>query len=162
MAKARVTCRCATCGKEFTSEKICRNRTEADSYEAWASEHIDECPECRRIRIASEARERAELIVREYNLPDVTGVSDKQIAYARDLRAKYISGKASLIPYYAKQRQYESTETLVSNLHAAAQRAGNKATLTEYRSHMARYEWLPVLFCTGDARRIIDCLTGRY
>lgn len=34
--------------------------------------------------------------------------------------------------------------------------------LAEYRTHMLRYEWLPVLFCTGDARMVIDCLTGRY
>ena len=27
-------------------EKICRNRTEADSFEEWAKENCTECPEC--------------------------------------------------------------------------------------------------------------------
>ena len=46
MANATVMCKCEKCGKEFMKEKICRNRTEADSFEEWAKENCTECPEC--------------------------------------------------------------------------------------------------------------------
>lgn len=162
MAKAKASCRCATCGKEFTAEKICRNRTEADSYEAWASENMTECPECRRARISAEAVEAAEAIILEYNLPEITGVSDKQVAYARDLRSKHLARKKDLVASYVGQRKAECSEAALANLHSQALRGAGKNVLASYRTHMLRYEYLPVLFCTGDARLIIDCLTGRY
>ena len=162
MAKATTECKCKTCGKDFTVEKTCYNRRDADSFEAWASTHIDECPECRRARIASEANDAAEEIIQEYKLPEITGGTHKQIAYARDLRAKYLASKKDLIAAYAKQRRFEGSEKMLANLHAQATRKGGKAMLAEYRTHMMRYEYLPVLFCTGDAKTIINCLTGRY
>ena len=48
MAKARAICICSTCGKEFTKTKQCKNRAEADSFEQWAKENIDTCPDCYR------------------------------------------------------------------------------------------------------------------
>ena len=162
MAKATASCRCKICGKDFTVEKTCYNRKDADAYEAWASAHVDECPACRRARIAAEANEAAEEIIREYNIPEITGGTPKQIAYARDLRAKYLTSRKDLIASYAKQRRFEGSEKMIANLHAQATRKGGKAMLTEYRTHMMRYEYLPVLFCTGDAKTIINCLTGRY
>ncbi|MGN1075066.1 MAG: hypothetical protein ACI4QB_08755, partial [Eubacteriales bacterium] len=93
MAKATAECRCATCGKTFTVEKTCRNRRDADSYEAWASEHMTECPDCRRLRVKFDAAAKAAPIVWECELPEITGASDKQIAYARDLRSRYLAEK---------------------------------------------------------------------
>ena len=162
MAKSTTECRCNTCGKIFSVEKICRNRAAADSYSTWAEAHMDECPACRRARIVAEANEAAEELIREYNLPEITGVSAKQIAYARDLRAKHLLRKKELVAAYAGQRQAECSEIALKNLHAQALRGAGRYVLASYRTHMLRYEYLPVLFCTGDARRIIDCLTGRY
>ena len=48
MAKARAICICSTCGKEFAKTKQCRNRAEADSFEKWAKDHLDTCPDCYR------------------------------------------------------------------------------------------------------------------
>lgn len=160
MAKATAKCTCVRCGKAFTVEKACYNRRDADACEAWASAHMDECPECRRARAAAEANEAAEEVIREYNLPEITGSTSKQIAYARDLRAKHLARKKDLIASYAKQRRFEGSEKMLANLHAQATRKGGKAMLAEYRTHMMRYEYLPVLFCTGDAKTIITCLTG--
>ena len=162
MAKATTECRCKTCGKQFVVSKDCFSRSDADGWSAWASEHMTECPDCRRARIAAEANDTADEIIREYNLPDITGVSAKQVAYARDLRTKYLTSRKDLIASYAKQRRFEGSEKMIANLHAQATRKGGKAMLAEYRTHMMRYECLPVLFCTGNARMVIDCLTGRY
>lgn len=49
MARAIAKCECEKCGKEF--EKIkrdCRNRSEADSWEGWASNYYTLCDDCRR------------------------------------------------------------------------------------------------------------------
>ena len=57
MAIAKATCRCAICGEEFEYRTYRRNRREADSFEAWAAEHITECPDCRQARIKRERDE---------------------------------------------------------------------------------------------------------
>lgn len=53
MAKATATCTCATCGATFTRTNICRNRREADGWEAWAAANFDECDACYTARKAS-------------------------------------------------------------------------------------------------------------
>lgn len=56
MAQAYIICTCTTCGKEFTKTKTCKNRSEADSFEKWAKENIDTCPDCyKKIRRKQEA-----------------------------------------------------------------------------------------------------------
>ena len=54
MAKAVAKCTCATCGQEFTYEKTCFNRRDADSFEEWAAANITECSECREKRLREE------------------------------------------------------------------------------------------------------------
>ena len=81
IAKIELTCRC--CGKTFTMRKDCHNRAEADSFEAWAKQHVDMCSECR-----NEKRRSAELAsVAETigELPALTG-SSKQISWASSIR----------------------------------------------------------------------------
>lgn len=46
MAKATAICTCKTCGAKFEKTAIKRNRSECDSWEAWAAETFDECPSC--------------------------------------------------------------------------------------------------------------------
>lgn len=62
MAKATVTCVCKVCGKTFTKSAIKNNRTEANSWEAWASEHFDLCPDC----YAAKQNEGAEIVEMHY------------------------------------------------------------------------------------------------
>lgn len=46
MAYGKAECICTVCGETFYKEKKLRNRTEANSWERWASEHYDLCPNC--------------------------------------------------------------------------------------------------------------------
>ena len=46
MAKATATCTCRVCGGTFEKSTTCRNRSEADSWEAWAVKNFDLCPSC--------------------------------------------------------------------------------------------------------------------
>lgn len=90
MAKAIVMCKCEKCGKEFKKEKICHNRSEANSFEEWAKENCTECPECYKARIESQKAEKANVLKEKYNLPEIIGASEKQVNYANSLRDEYI------------------------------------------------------------------------
>ena len=88
MAKATASCTCATCGGQFEATKICRNRTDADSWQSWAEQHYNECWECRRARQERKRQEQnaaAAEEAKERGLPDLTG-SEKQIAWANTIR----------------------------------------------------------------------------
>ena len=88
MAKAVAICRCATCGEEFEITTVKQNRREADSWEKWASEHFDECTECREKRIQEEretASKAASENAKEIGLPTLIG-SEKQVAWAETIR----------------------------------------------------------------------------
>lgn len=92
MAKATVTCTCATCGATFEIVKVCRNRRDANSFEAWAENTCDECRDCYRAR---KERERAEAAKKqaaqnaENGFAELQG-SPKQIAWALSIRARLV------------------------------------------------------------------------
>lgn len=46
MTIARVTCTCATCGKQFSKEKKFHKSPDATEWESWASGYYDMCPSC--------------------------------------------------------------------------------------------------------------------
>lgn len=108
MAKAKAFCRCATCGNEFTREKICGNRREADSWEAWAENHFDECPDCYQTRVRMERQEEnaaAAEANKTAGLPGLTG-SPKQVAWAESIRShglEYAGSKFSKTSEQAQQ-----------------------------------------------------------
>lgn len=91
MAKATAYCTCNACGSTFTLTKVCKNSKEADSWTKWVAEQNHECDECREKRIAAERSEKAEEAKKTLSLPAITGVSEKQVKYAEDLRDKYIT-----------------------------------------------------------------------
>lgn len=104
MAKAKVTCRCEACGNTFEHARICRNRREADSYEKWAAENITVCPACYAASKKAAAKSKLDAYIAdnfdaEHPLPEIIGVSEKQIAYAASLRSKFIG---ELAKYGAK------------------------------------------------------------
>lgn len=84
MAKAKATCTCGTCGKTFVKERVCANRRDADSWEAWAVKHYDECPEC------WQAAEAARLADKVAARPALTG-TEKQIAWANKIREEILA-----------------------------------------------------------------------
>ncbi len=111
MAKAKANCKCKICGKEFEVTADKKNRREADSWEAWAAENITECSECYKTRTAAEAAEKDA----KYALPEIEGVSEKQIAYAQSLRGGFAAANGKPIELAKKIAEnpeaYEGWET---------------------------------------------------
>lgn len=100
MAKAKITCKCEICGGTFEHVRTCANSSAADSYAEWAAEHVTVCPACYAAAKKAEAASKlnayiAENFGTEHPLPKITGISEKQIAYAESLRTKFISSDLS-------------------------------------------------------------------
>lgn len=95
MAMAKITLKCEKCGEEFEMRKDCRNRAEADSYEAWAQANVTECPACRRKAKEAEQADELTALLARYGrkLPEITGVSEKQIRFAEDMRRKHLTAE---------------------------------------------------------------------
>lgn len=92
MAKASVDLVCSNCGKPFTHSRILRNTTAASSYEKWAKENVTLCRDCNRDAKAVHRQAVVDDILKEYafELPEISGASDKQIAFAQTLRYSYL------------------------------------------------------------------------
>ena len=107
MAIASVKITCTACGKDFVHRKECYNRTDASEYESWAVNHIDTCPACYAKRKASEADVKLNSVLEQFGrqLPEITGVSDKQIAYAAKVRGRYLSDNLKSVNQYLEAMQ---------------------------------------------------------
>ena len=94
MSIAKIPIVCRSCGKAFEARSTQRNSAAARSWEAWAREHMDTCPEC----YAREKREKELEAVKakalewmgDHFLPELTG-TPRQIAWAEDLRYSRIA-----------------------------------------------------------------------
>ena len=100
MAKAKITCKCEICGGTFEHVRACANSSAAASYEEWAAEHVTVCPSCYAAAKKAEAKAKLDAYIAaefgtEHPLPKITGISEKQIAYAESLRTKFISSDLS-------------------------------------------------------------------
>lgn len=88
MAIAKVNIKCKECGEYFEIRKKCFNRTEADNYEMWASDNITLCKKCRfENKKAADMEEVSDFVK---SLPEIVGKSEKQIAFAKNLRDNLI------------------------------------------------------------------------
>lgn len=107
MAIAKIEITCAKCGNTFIHRKECHNRREADSYETWAANNIDTCPECNRKQKADKKAAALAAALEKYGfqLPELIGASDKQIAYAANVRERYLADNISRIDGYHKVLQ---------------------------------------------------------
>ena len=151
MARAIAICMCATCGTEFEKVAFKRNRTEADSWQEWAEANCDECPECYAKRMAQENAEK----VQSLNLPEITGKSEKQIAYALDLRVKYAVNHTREIKYVKKMLHIAQTD------EAKAQAAAAGMTVEEvFKATIEKMHLQSALVCMieTEAHKIIEAL----
>lgn len=116
MAKAVAICMCSTCGKEFKKEKKCFNRRDADSWEAWATEHFDTCSDCWK----KEQEEKAKAATED--LAPITEGSSKQIAWAIRLRAEAQSefNKIAQFVKEDKKEEWYAACTVILNSHIDA------------------------------------------
>lgn len=159
MARAIANCKCEKCGETFEKIAFKYNRTEADKWQAWAEENCTICPDCwRKLQQEEDAAKAAEIIER-FNLPEITGKSGQQIKYASDLRNKLLAQK-------------ESAERLAGivqflNDEKCKEKAAKRGmSIEEYVEKQAARAWvingkaLCIILRTGEARDIIDALTG--
>lgn len=93
MALARVKYICKTCGEEVEFTKKKSNYADARSFEEWAKGMFDECPECKKKRMAREHEEenrKAAEAAKAKAWPKLTG-SEKQVAWANSIREGFVS-----------------------------------------------------------------------
>lgn len=94
MSRVKMVLKCEHCGKEFEHIHMCRNSTEAGSYEVWVRENLTTCPACyaeqKNAKRGAELSDYISSFSDRHPLPEITGVSEKQIAYASSLREKFI------------------------------------------------------------------------
>ena len=157
MARAKITLTCSDCGETFEHIHFCNNRRDADSYETWAKENVTQCPDCyRKAQLAKK--------LEGLDLPEITGVSEKQIAYARKLRDKAASDGyiRTLIPTVGSY--LESCREQVARDPEIAQKlkemapglTGDEAIVAVWQPSMRRAY---LLATCGDAHTLIEALT---
>ena len=93
MAKATATCTCERCGATFPKTVDKPNRSQADSWIAWAELNIRVCPACYKTEKAAEAAAEIAKANAEIGLAELE-CSPKQIAWAADIRDKFIVASA--------------------------------------------------------------------
>lgn len=156
MARAKITLTCCDCGENFEHIKFCNNRRDADSYEAWAKENVTQCPTCyRKAQLAKK--------LEGLDLPEITGGTEKQIAYARKLRDSKAADSyiRTLIPksveYMERCRnQLAITPGMAEKLaEAAPGLTGDDAILAVWDPSMRRAY---LLATCGDAHTLIEAL----
>lgn len=154
MARAKINLTCSDCGESFEHIKFCNNRRDADSYEAWARENVTQCPTC--YRKAQLARKLEGL-----DLPEITGVSDKQIAYARKLRDRWAAEHRLTVieipPVVAQYlEQMEDPEIAYRVQENAGGLTGKDAVLAVLDPHERKSY---IVATSGDAHTLIEALT---
>lgn len=91
MARVKIELTCTECGKKFEHTHFCRNSSDAESYQKWAMENITICPSCHYAYKLAEEQKELSHYLEGYDLPRITGVSDKQIAFADKLRTRFVT-----------------------------------------------------------------------
>lgn len=181
MAKARITCRCEICGKTFEHTKDCYNRTDANAYEQWAEQNITVCPACYAASRKAAAKSKLDAYIAdnfdaEHPLPEITGVSEKQTAYAAFLRGKFIG---ELAKYGAKISRLFAAEDEVqlsklddaglaeAQEQAAAEGLPVEAWFEKHREEMVAYvaglstdtmAKIKLILAEANASKLIDAL----
>lgn|GEM_PF-2188729 len=158
-ARAIAECTCAQCGAKFEKVKFRPNSKMANEWKAWAEENCTICPDCwRKLQQEEDAAKAAEIIER-FNLPEITGKSDKQIKYASDLRDKLLAQKESA-------KRLAGIVRFLNDEKCRENAAKQGMSIEEYAEKQAARAWvingkaLCIILRTGEARDIIDTLKG--
>ena len=97
MSTAKIKSICKTCGKPFEITKECFCKAAAESYESYAEDYFSECKSCYAVRMKKENAEKASVLIAKYNLPEIKGVTVKQIEYANSLRNRWLVDESAEI-----------------------------------------------------------------
>lgn len=158
MAKAIAIYKCPDCGATIERRIDGFNLRDADEKKEWAEAHPSYCKDCYRKQLRAEWAKAAESL----NLPTINGVSDKQVAYATDLRTKFVAQNAKLITDAITTRDDPEKQAAIA---AAAEKEGMtiadfaRATLNKHPYNYLYEAYICVN--SNEAREIIDALTAR-
>ena len=115
------------------------------------------CPECYK----KQQEEIGKELAAEYNLPEITGVSDKQIAFAETLRGRYLTSYSINELKKLTEIMHELRTEHRAELDAMLAKLGQ--TEDEFfaqRSHKRGLGKAYTVLTTGEARQIIDALNN--
>nr|DAK52607.1 MAG TPA: C2H2 type zinc-finger protein [Caudoviricetes sp.] len=91
MAKAVAVCVCPECGKTYERQIEGYNRADANSKKDYAEHCPGLCLACWKKEQQENAAKEAAALKEKYQLPEIVGVSDKQTAYAENLRREFLA-----------------------------------------------------------------------
>lgn len=158
MAKATVECVCKHCNNTFEITRTFCSGKEARRFEEYAAGSYDECDECRNKRKASESAGKAAKIIAEYGIPDITGVSDKQINYASSLRNRYIAQYPDRIKRaYSYLKQITAQEDGLKKFADEKFQGNIEAATVDIMTHY-KFDIEYIVLTCSDASKIIDTL----
>ncbi len=156
MARAIAECTCATCGAKFEKVQFRPNSKMANEWKTWAEENCTTCPDCwHKEKQEKDAAKAAEIIER-FNLPEITGKSEKQIKFANDMRNELLAQ-----PETAKNLQLIAECLSDERCKAQAEKEG--MSVEEWVAKAAKRKWyngeaIWTIYKSGEARYIIDAL----
>ena len=114
------------------------------------------CAECYK----KQQEERGKELAAKYNLPEITGVSDKQIAFAESLRGRYLTNSEHELKKLTEIMHELRTEHR-AELDAMLTKLGQtEDEFFDQRSHKRGLGKAYTVLTTGEARQIIDALNN--
>ena len=114
------------------------------------------CPECYK----RQQEERCKALAAEYNLPEITGVSDKQIAFAESLRGRYLTNYEAELEKLTEIMHELRTEHRAELDAMLAKLGQTEDEFFAQRSHERGLGKAYTVLTTGEARQIIDALNN--
>ncbi len=156
MSRAVAHCTCERCGEEFVKENRFSNRADANHWAEWAEANITLCPKCWGKAQREQDEERYDELKTELRLPEITGKSDKQIAFARDLRARYVARHGE---------ELREMRRKIDNVNAeAVAKVMAEEGVDEEGAMRKAFAWMPSLYtqylalASSSAQELIDQL----
>lgn len=156
MAKAIAYCTCEKCGETFTRENVLQNRSDANRWAEWAEANITLCPKCWGKAQREQERGCYEALKGELRLPEITGKSDKQVAFARDLRVRYVAQHAEELREMRRKIDNVNTEAVAKVM--AAEGVDEDGAMRKAFEGMPSMHTRYIVLTTSSARELIDRL----
>ena len=155
MAKAIAYCKCEKCGEEFVKENRLMSRAAADSWTKWAEANITICPKCWGKAKHEQDIGRYEALKDELRLPEITGKSEKQIAFANDLRVRCVARNTERLREVRREIDGVSAEEVAKVMaEKTTDEDGARRKIFDRRMQYAHY----VVLTTSSARELISLL----
>ena len=114
------------------------------------------CPECYK----RQQEERCKALAAEYNMPQMTGASDKQIVVAESLRGRYLTSSEHELETLTEIMHELRTEHRAELDAMLAKLGQTEDEFFAQRSHKRGLGKAYTVLTTGEARQIIDALNN--